>query len=123
MENYAQIAVIGLGYVGLPLAVEFGKKYQTAGFDIKPERIRELKSGMDKTLEVSPAELSASHRLSFTSNPADLKECNIYIVTVPTPVDDHKRPDLTPLRRASETVGSLLKKRECSARNLTPDLS
>lgn len=112
MENNAQIAVIGLGYVGLPLAVEFGKKYQTAGFDIKPERIRELKSGMDKTLEVSPAELSASHRLSFTSNPADLKECNIYIVTVPTPVDDHKRPDLTPLRRASETVGSLLKKND-----------
>lgn len=112
MESSAKIAIIGLGYVGLPLAVEFGKKYPTKGFDIKSRRIQELGSGIDKTLEVSKADLSASTFLSFTSNPADIKDCTVFIVTVPTPVDDHKRPDLTPLRKASETVGSILKKND-----------
>jgi len=112
MESSAKIAIIGLGYVGLPLAVEFGKKYPTTGFDIKSRRILELSSGIDKTLEVSKADLSASTFLSFTSNPADIKDCSVFVVTVPTPVDDHKRPDLTPLRKASETVGSVLKKND-----------
>ena len=112
MESTTRIAIIGLGYVGLPLAVEFGKNYPTTGCDIKPRRIQELSSGIDRTLEVSQADLSASPHLSFTSNPADIKHCTVFIVTVPTPVDDHKRPDLTPLRKASETVGSVLKKND-----------
>lgn len=107
--NY-KIGVIGLGYVGLPLAVEFGKKYSVVGFDIKNQRIEELKSGRDSTLEVSNDELVQANQLQFTSNAADLAACNIYIVTVPTPIDEHKRPDLTPLIKASETIGRFLKK-------------
>jgi UDP-N-acetyl-D-glucosamine/UDP-N-acetyl-D-galactosamine dehydrogenase len=105
-----RLGIIGLGYVGLPLAVEFGKHFETVGFDLKAARIDELKAGRDSTLEVSKAELAASPRLSFTDDPADLRKCRVFIVTVPTPIDDYKRPDLTPLERASETVGKLLKK-------------
>jgi hypothetical protein len=105
-----RIGVVGLGYVGLPLAVEFGKHYETVGFDIKPERIAELSKGRDSTLEVSRAELKASHRLSFTSELAALRKCRVFIVTVPTPIDNYKRPDLTPLVKASETLGKVLKK-------------
>ncbi|MFO1509911.1 MAG: Vi polysaccharide biosynthesis UDP-N-acetylglucosamine C-6 dehydrogenase TviB [Steroidobacteraceae bacterium] len=105
-----RIGVVGLGYVGLPLAVEFGKHYETVGFDIKPERIAELSKGRDSTLEVSRAELKASKRLSFTSDLAALRKCRVFIVTVPTPIDNYKRPDLTPLVKASETLGKVLKK-------------
>lgn len=104
------IAVIGLGYVGLPLAVEFGKKFNTIGFDINEERIKELKSGYDRTLEVDEANLKSSHQLSFASDINDLKASNFFIVTVPTPIDKNRRPDLTPLKKASETVGKALKK-------------
>lgn len=104
-----KICVIGLGYVGLPLAVEFGKKYQVVGFDINPNRIRELKDGVDSTLEVESENLKSSTGLSFTNNRDDIKDSNIFIVTVPTPVDKVNRPDLTPLIKASETVGSVLK--------------
>ncbi len=103
-------AVIGLGYVGLPLAVELGKRYPTTGFDIKAERIAELVSGRDSTLEVEPEELARAGSVSFTSDIEDLKTCNVFIVTVPTPIDDHKQPDLKPLILASETVGRALKK-------------
>lgn len=105
-----KIAVIGLGYVGLPLAVEFGKILDVVGFDINEARIRELKSGHDRTLEVEKDELLASAKLSFSSDPKDLKSANYFIVTVPTPVDKYKTPDLTPLVKASETVGKVLKK-------------
>jgi len=104
-----KIAVIGLGYVGLPLAVEFGKKYPVLGFDINKERIGELEKGYDRTLEVDEANLQSSINLSFSCDKSDLKSCNIFIVTVPTPVDEYKRPDLTPLIKASETVGTALK--------------
>lgn len=103
------LGIVGLGYVGLPLAVEFGKRYKTIGFDVKEERIAELIAGKDSTLEIDSGELSSATQLSFTRNPNDLAECNTYIVTVPTPVDKHKRPDLTPLIRASETIGAVLK--------------
>ncbi|TPU94820.1 Vi polysaccharide biosynthesis UDP-N-acetylglucosamine C-6 dehydrogenase TviB [Acinetobacter baumannii] len=105
-----RIAIIGLGYVGLPLAVEFGKKGPVIGFDINQNRIDELKSGKDHTLEVSPEELQKAEQLSFSANLDDLKTCNFFIVTVPTPVDHVNRPDLTPLKKASETVGQALKK-------------
>jgi UDP-N-acetyl-D-galactosamine dehydrogenase len=105
-----KIAVIGLGYVGLPLAVEFGKKYPTTGFDINSSRIAALISGRDSTLEVDEAELKQAAQLSYTTDIEQLKSCNIYIVTVPTPIDSHKRPDLTPLDKASETVGKVLSK-------------
>ena len=105
-----KIAIIGLGYVGLPLAVEFGKKYPVLGFDINKERIGELEKGYDRTLEVDEANLKSSTNLSFSCVKDDLKSCNVFIVTVPTPVDEYKRPDLTPLIKASETVGSALKK-------------
>jgi len=105
-----RIGIIGLGYVGLPLAVEFGKRYPVVGFDIKASRIDELRHGRDSTLEVTAEELAEAQLLQFSSNPADLANCNIYIVTVPTPIDEHKRPDLTPLIKASETIGSVLKK-------------
>ncbi|WP_420569034.1 Vi polysaccharide biosynthesis UDP-N-acetylglucosamine C-6 dehydrogenase TviB [Thalassovita sp.] len=105
-----KIAVIGLGYVGLPLAVEFGKQRPVVGFDIKTDRIAELRAGNDTTLEVSAEELAEASQLSVTTDPADLADCQIYIVTVPTPIDAHKRPNLTPLIKASETVGSVLKK-------------
>ncbi len=105
-----RIGVIGLGYVGLPLAVEFGKHYDTTGFDIDPERIAELRRGKDRTLEVDSRELRAAKRLRFSSEPKDLKACRVFIVTVPTPIDADKRPDLGPLERASETVGRVLKR-------------
>ena len=105
-----QVGVIGLGYVGLPLAAEFGKHFRTVGFDIKPARIRELRAGRDSTLEVSRAELKEASLLSFTSDLKDLKSCRVFIVTVPTPIDDYNRPDLTPLVKSSETVGKVLKK-------------
>lgn len=105
-----KIAIIGLGYVGLPLALEFGKRRQTVGFDINHTRIAELVSGHDRTRETTRDELTAAQHLSFTADIADIAACTIYIVTVPTPIDAHKRPDLTPLLRASETVGSVLKK-------------
>jgi UDP-N-acetyl-D-galactosamine dehydrogenase len=102
------IAVIGLGYVGLPLAVEFGKHINTIGFDIDDNRIKELAEGHDKTLEVDAEGLKAASKLSYTANPADLAKANVYIVTVPTPIDQHKNPDLTPLRKASELIGRYL---------------
>ena len=105
-----KIAVIGLGYVGLPLAVEFGKKYPTLGFDIKQNRVDELIAGKDNTFEVSGEELQASSNISFTTNINDLKECNFYIVTVPTPIDANKRPNLIPLEKASASIGPLLDK-------------
>lgn len=105
-----KIGIIGLGYVGLPLAVEFGKILDVVGFDINEERIKELKSGHDRTLEVDKQELSSATKLSFSSDSKDLKSVNYFIVTVPTPVDEYKTPDLTPLVKASETVGKVLKK-------------
>ena len=105
-----KIAIVGLGYVGLPLAVEFGKKSEVVGFDINKSRIAELQSGRDSTLEVSEDELKEATKLSYTANPEDVRDCNIYIVTVPTPIDEHKRPDLTSLQKSSETVGKLLNK-------------
>ncbi len=104
------LCIIGLGYVGLPLAVEFGKKYETIGFDINATRIEELKEGIDRTLEVSKEELQEAKNLSFTTSIDEIKKANIYIVTVPTPIDEHKNPDLTPLIMASRTVGRVLKK-------------
>lgn len=104
------LAVIGLGYVGLPLAVEFGKKRAVVGFDINQPRIAALQAGHDSTLEVSDAEMAEAAQLSYTSNLDDLKNCNVFIVTVPTPIDEFKRPDLTPLIKASETIGKVLKK-------------
>jgi len=104
-----RIAVIGLGYVGLPLAVEFGKKYNVVGFDTDESRITELRTGMDRTKEIPDTELKSSNRLVFYSDPTELRGCNIFIVSVPTPVDSHNIPDLSPLIRASETVGSVLK--------------
>ena len=104
-----KIAIIGLGYVGLPLAVEFGKKRTVIGFDINQKRIDELKAGRDGTLETTEDELRDAKFLSYTTNPDDLKVANCFIVTVPTPIDEHKRPDLIPLIKASETVGKVLK--------------
>ena len=105
-----KIGVIGLGYVGLPLAVEFGKKFDVVGFDINQTRIGELQSGVDHTLEVSSDELKDSPRLSFSADLQQLASCNFYIVTVPTPIDDYKQPDLTPLIKASQTIAKVLKK-------------
>lgn len=105
-----RLAIIGLGYVGLPLAVEFGRKRRVTGFDINSRRIDELKAGTDVTLEASHEELQAATHLTFTTEVEDLRQCNCYIVTVPTPIDEYKRPDLTPLIRASETVGKVLKR-------------
>ena len=109
LEN-VRIGIIGLGYVGLPLAVEFGKRYPTVGFDIKADRIAELKSGRDPTLETTSDELAEAKNLTFTTDKTKLAECNTYIVTVPTPVGKNNRPVLTPLKGASETVGLLLKR-------------
>ena len=106
----AQVGVIGLGYVGLPLAVEFGKKRPTLGFDIKEGRVKELNDGIDATLEVDKSELSEAQHLRFTCDPGELKSCSVYIVTVPTPIDESKNPDLTPLIKASELLGTVLKK-------------
>ena len=105
-----RIAVVGLGYVGLPLAVEFGKRYETLGFDVKPERVAQLRAGRDTTLEVTREELKSARQLGFTTELADLKRCRVFIVTVPTPIDEYKRPDLTPLIRASESVGKVLRR-------------
>ena len=110
MKNNKKIALIGLGYVGLPLAVEFGKKREVVGFDTNQPRINDLKDGIDSTLETTPEELKDAIHLSYTTNLEDIKDCTIFIVTVPTPIDKHKRPDLTPLEKSSEAVGSILKK-------------
>ncbi|MEJ5207443.1 MAG: Vi polysaccharide biosynthesis UDP-N-acetylglucosamine C-6 dehydrogenase TviB [Burkholderiaceae bacterium] len=104
-----RIAIVGLGYVGLPLAVEFGKQYDTIGFDINTARIQELRAGHDSTLEVEPELLAQAARLSFSSEPDGIADCNVYIVTVPTPIDNARRPDLTPLRKASESLGKVLR--------------
>lgn len=109
-NNSITIGVIGLGYVGLPLAVEFGKQYKTIGFDINKKRIEELKNGHDRTLEVSSEELKEAEKLEYTFELEGLKQVDVYIVTVPTPIDEYKRPDLTPLIKASETVGKVLQK-------------
>jgi len=108
LENI-KIAMIGLGYVGLPLAVEFGKKYKTIGFDINQARIEELSAGHDHTLEVSDDELAEAKQLSYTANVEDISLCNIYIVTVPTPINEYKQPDLTPLEKASTLLGKVIK--------------
>jgi len=117
--NKSKVGIIGLGYVGLPLAVEFGKKFPTVGFDINQKRVEELNNGHDRTLEVEDADLKKvitpefnanKNGLTVTTDTADMKECNVYIVTVPTPTDKHNRPVLTPLHKASETVGKVLKK-------------
>jgi UDP-N-acetyl-D-galactosamine dehydrogenase len=108
--NDIKLAIIGLGYVGLPLAVEFGRKRTVVGFDINQRRIDELKAGTDFTLETTSEELQAASHLRYTTQIDDLRACNCYIVTVPTPIDEHKQPDLTPLVKASETVGKVLKK-------------
>jgi UDP-N-acetyl-D-galactosamine dehydrogenase len=105
-----KVGVLGLGYVGLPLAVEFGKHFRTVGFDIKAARVAELKKGRDSTLEVEPGELRAAKGLSYSTDVKDLKPCQVFIVTVPTPIDGYKRPDLTPIVRASELLGGVLKK-------------
>jgi len=105
----SRIAIIGLGYVGLPLAIEFGKLFETVGFDVKQSRIEELLAGKDSTFEVTSEELKNAALLSFTCNEEDIKNSNIYIITVPTPIDDFKKPDLVPLISASRTVGKLLK--------------
>ena len=105
-----KIAIIGLGYVGLPLAVEFGKVFETIGFDINKSRIEELLGRKDSTLEVTSHELQEATKLSYTTDAKDIQNCNIFIVTVPTPIDEHKKPNLTPLVNASKTVGRLLKK-------------
>ncbi|PTO78178.1 Vi polysaccharide biosynthesis UDP-N-acetylglucosamine C-6 dehydrogenase TviB [Vibrio splendidus] len=105
-----KLAIIGQGYVGLPLAVEFGKKYPTIGFDINKQRVEELRQGVDKTLEVESKELKTAEHLSYTSDLADIKDANIYIVTVPTPIDDSKAPDLTPLRKASLAISTVITK-------------
>lgn len=105
-----KIAVIGLGYVGLPLAVEFGKKRPVLGFDVKAARIEELRRGIDSTLEVEPEEFSSARGLSFSAGAQDLKDCGIFIVTVPTPIDQANRPDLEPIRKASEMVGRTMPK-------------
>ena len=105
-----KIGVVGLGYVGLPLAVEFGRRFSTIGFDIKAARVDELRRGHDSTLETTEEELASAGKLSYTTRLEDLKPCSVYIVTVPTPIDDYKRPDLTPLEKSSESVGKVLKK-------------
>jgi UDP-N-acetyl-D-galactosamine dehydrogenase len=105
-----KIGIIGLGYVGLPLAVEFGKKFPVLGFDINQGRIAQLQSGHDSTLEVSDEELKESPHLNYSFTASDLESCNVYIVTVPTPIDEHKQPDLTPLIKASEMLGKVVKK-------------
>ncbi|WP_448563870.1 Vi polysaccharide biosynthesis UDP-N-acetylglucosamine C-6 dehydrogenase TviB [Thalassotalea ganghwensis] len=106
-EN-TKIAIIGLGYVGLPLAVEFGKKYPTVGFDINQQRVAELSKGVDGTLEVSSEEMAQASQIRYSADVQDLADCNVYIVTVPTPIDQHKQPDLTPLVKASQMLGEVI---------------
>ncbi|MGY0556052.1 Vi polysaccharide biosynthesis UDP-N-acetylglucosamine C-6 dehydrogenase TviB [Vreelandella sp. 2A-K22] len=108
IENL-KVAVIGLGYVGLPLAVEFGKSHSVVGFDIYEKRVKELKNGFDFTLEVSETELREASQLFFSSNVKEIEDCNVYIVTVPTPIDDNNAPDLTPLRKASAMLATVIK--------------
>jgi UDP-N-acetyl-D-glucosamine/UDP-N-acetyl-D-galactosamine dehydrogenase len=108
--NKLRIGIVGLGYVGLPLAVEFGKKYPTVGFDINADRVAELEGGADSTLECSSEELAEATQLKHTSNAADLEDCNFYIVTVPTPIGDGNRPLLTPLKSASKILGGVIAK-------------
>ncbi|NJD05863.1 MAG: Vi polysaccharide biosynthesis UDP-N-acetylglucosamine C-6 dehydrogenase TviB [Methylococcaceae bacterium] len=110
MKSLAEtrIGIIGLGYVGLPLAVEFGKHFDTVGLDINQQRIDELKSGQDRSLECNREELEATRRLTYTTDPEGLRNCNVYIVTVPTPIDVYRRPDLPPLIKASETIGRII---------------
>ena len=110
--NQTTIGIIGLGYVGLPLAVEFGKKYTTIGFDINTQRIAELKTGVDRTLETSTEELTQATQLNFTATAKDLAHCNIYIVTVPTPINASKQPDFSPLKKASTLLGTVIKKND-----------
>src|SRR5690606_1506992 len=111
-ENFriedARICVVGLGYVGLPLAVAFGRRYPTTGFDINPKRVEELREGIDRTREVTREELESSRHLRFASDVSGIKGCNVYVVSVPTPVDRHKLPDMRPLESASRTVGGVL---------------
>lgn len=108
----AKVGIIGLGYVGLPLAVEFGKKKPTVGFDINQLRIDELNNGRDSTLECSESELAEAIQLTYTSSIEDLRKCNVFIVTVPTPINEHKQPDLTPLINASKMLGKIIKKKD-----------
>ena len=108
--NNLRNGIVGLGYVGLPLAVEFGKRYPTVGFDIKADRIAELEKGVDSTLESSSEELAEATHLTFASDGGALKDCNFYIVTVPTPIGDGNRPLLTPLKLASKLLGSVISK-------------
>ena len=103
-----RIGVVGLGYVGLPLAVEFGKHFETVGFDVNPERVAQLRKGRDRTLEVTAAELRSAQHLTFTTELQRLRRCQVFIVTVPTPIDGYKRPDLTPLVSATQSVGRVL---------------
>ena len=105
-----KIAIIGLGYVGLPLAIEFGKVFETIGFDINKSRIKELLAGKDSTLETTPLELKEAQLLSFTGDPEEIQDSNIFIITVPTPIDEYKKPDLRPLENASKTIAKFLKK-------------
>ena len=111
-KSGAKIAIIGLGYVGLPLAVEFGKRHDTVGFDINKRRIEDLRKGIDRTLETNSGDIRAAKRLLVTTDIEDIRSCSVYIVTVPTPIDEHNRPDLTPVERATETVGKVLKKND-----------
>ncbi len=110
MLDNVKIGMIGLGYVGLPLAVEFGRKYPTVGFDINRHRIEELRAGRDHTLEVSGEELAAATRLTYSADLQDIADCSVYIVTVPTPINEHKQPDLTPLQKASDLLGKVIKR-------------
>jgi len=105
-----KIGIIGLGYVGLPLAVEFGKKFDTIGFDINKKRVDELRKGIDRTLEVEPDNMKSATKLKYTTEIKDIAECDTYIITVPTPINEHKQPDLTPVIKATETVSAVLKK-------------
>jgi len=117
-RNKTIIGIIGLGYVGLPLAMEFGKKISTVGFDINSARIAELCSGEDSTLEVEPDELKLATFLTYSDSTADLSKCNVFIVSVPTPINNHKLPDLSPLERASETLGKVIKQDDTVFLNL-----
>lgn len=110
--NKIKIAIVGQGYVGLPLATEFGKKYFTVGFDINKKRIDELNQGMDSTKEASSEQLNSAKKLSFTSDLDEIKKCNVFIITVPTPIDEFKTPNLKPLINASKMIGSVLKKND-----------
>jgi UDP-N-acetyl-D-galactosamine dehydrogenase len=111
-SSHVRIAVVGLGYVGLPLAVEFGKHLPVVGFDVNPARIAALEAGHDATLEISDEELRGAADLSFTHDLVNIADCNVFIVTVPTPIDGHKRPDLTPLIKASQSIGKVLKRND-----------